>query len=321
MDEISGDGNHNTAEYWEYDTRLGRRWNVDPVLKSYESPYACFSNNPIIYVDIHGNDKELPEVTVEAEGYTGKPEPIQEGANRPEQDLKGPGIQDIPGVQTAMPAGSKIKAYMDGVVNAMQSDVQFGLFSKTPEEYSTDPEKQFFYAKGRLLGDALATVLGGTEGTMGAEGAAYTTATLGLELETVVGTVGIPETALIGYLSSGVMIVNGALIVNTARADIIETQAWLRSHEMHGGNNGNSSSAGGKKPTPDTNPQDFKKLKGDQGYIYKKTGEIYKKSHTSHGNKGNTGKQWKVFPKGTKNFGKQTGVRTTVDGEGNIIGD
>jgi hypothetical protein len=28
-DEVSGAGNTMTAEFWEYDTRLGRRWNVD----------------------------------------------------------------------------------------------------------------------------------------------------------------------------------------------------------------------------------------------------------------------------------------------------
>lgn len=67
-----------------------------------------------------------------------------------------------------------------------------------------------------------------------------------------------------------------------------------------------------KKPTPDTNPGDFTKLKGDQGYVHKKTGEIYRKSYTSHGNQGNTGKQWKVYPKGTTDFSKQTGLRTTI---------
>jgi len=54
--EIAGDGNSYTAEYWQYDSRLGRRFNVDPVLKEYESPYACFSNNPIFYTDFKGND-------------------------------------------------------------------------------------------------------------------------------------------------------------------------------------------------------------------------------------------------------------------------
>jgi RHS repeat-associated protein len=45
-----------TAEYWEYDSRLGRRWNVDPVRKPWISPYICFSDNPIIFVDPNGDD-------------------------------------------------------------------------------------------------------------------------------------------------------------------------------------------------------------------------------------------------------------------------
>ncbi|HYC29518.1 MAG TPA: hypothetical protein VEB42_11885 [Chitinophagaceae bacterium] len=54
--EIKGEGNHNTAEYWEYDTRLGKRWNPDPVIKYHESPYAAFANNPIWFSDPLGAD-------------------------------------------------------------------------------------------------------------------------------------------------------------------------------------------------------------------------------------------------------------------------
>jgi len=54
-DEISGAGNHNTALYWEYDTRLGRRWNVDPETKFNESSYLTFSGNPIFFIDPIGN--------------------------------------------------------------------------------------------------------------------------------------------------------------------------------------------------------------------------------------------------------------------------
>ena len=56
VDEVSGSGNHNTALFWEYDTRLGRRWNVDPVVKPWESPYATFSNNPVLFIDPNGDD-------------------------------------------------------------------------------------------------------------------------------------------------------------------------------------------------------------------------------------------------------------------------
>jgi hypothetical protein len=46
-----------TAKFWEYDARLGRRWNVDPVYKQmpHESPYAAFHNGPIIYEDHEGD--------------------------------------------------------------------------------------------------------------------------------------------------------------------------------------------------------------------------------------------------------------------------
>ena len=54
--EITGvEGSHNTAEYWMYDTRLGRRWNVDPVDQVSISNYACLGNNPIMFVDVKGD--------------------------------------------------------------------------------------------------------------------------------------------------------------------------------------------------------------------------------------------------------------------------
>ena len=45
-----------TAEYWEYDSRIGRRWNIDPKPKEYESPYAVLGNNPIWNIDPNGAD-------------------------------------------------------------------------------------------------------------------------------------------------------------------------------------------------------------------------------------------------------------------------
>lgn len=54
--EFKGLGNSYSAEYWEYDSRLGRRWNLDPIIKHNESPYATFSNNPISFIDPNGAD-------------------------------------------------------------------------------------------------------------------------------------------------------------------------------------------------------------------------------------------------------------------------
>jgi hypothetical protein len=48
--------NTTTALFWEYDSRIVKRWNVDPILKPWESPYAAFGNNPIRMVDPNGSD-------------------------------------------------------------------------------------------------------------------------------------------------------------------------------------------------------------------------------------------------------------------------
>lgn len=53
-DEVAGNGNSNTAEFWQYDSRLGRRWNVDPIYRHYQSNYSTFSNNPIVRIDPNG---------------------------------------------------------------------------------------------------------------------------------------------------------------------------------------------------------------------------------------------------------------------------
>ena len=46
---------HTTALYWEYDSRIGRRWNLDPIPVTWESEYATNRNNPILYSDPNGD--------------------------------------------------------------------------------------------------------------------------------------------------------------------------------------------------------------------------------------------------------------------------
>jgi len=54
-DEVDGEGNSYTAEFWQYDSRLGRRWNRDPKPNPSISEYATFAGNPIIYSDAKGD--------------------------------------------------------------------------------------------------------------------------------------------------------------------------------------------------------------------------------------------------------------------------
>jgi hypothetical protein len=53
VDEIAP--GHYTAEFWEYDSRTSRRWNLDPVPDESESQYAVNKNNPIQYNDPNGD--------------------------------------------------------------------------------------------------------------------------------------------------------------------------------------------------------------------------------------------------------------------------
>ena len=55
-DEIKGEGNHISFGDYGYDTRLGRRFNIDPMIANFPwmSPYAVFNNNPIYYTDNNG---------------------------------------------------------------------------------------------------------------------------------------------------------------------------------------------------------------------------------------------------------------------------
>jgi hypothetical protein len=55
VNEISGNGNHTTAKYWEYDPRVIMRWNQDPKQIIGLSPYVINGNNPIYYTDPNGD--------------------------------------------------------------------------------------------------------------------------------------------------------------------------------------------------------------------------------------------------------------------------
>jgi hypothetical protein len=57
--EVAGVGNHYDFGGYGLDTRLGRRWQIDPKTAKYpyESPYMVFGNNPIIYMDPDGQEK------------------------------------------------------------------------------------------------------------------------------------------------------------------------------------------------------------------------------------------------------------------------
>jgi hypothetical protein len=62
--EIDPNGNSLTAEFWQYDARLGRRWNVDPKPNTSFSPYLVLANNPIYSFDPLGDTSRPAQIKV-----------------------------------------------------------------------------------------------------------------------------------------------------------------------------------------------------------------------------------------------------------------
>ncbi|WP_147320148.1 RHS repeat-associated core domain-containing protein [Chitinophaga silvisoli] len=54
-DDIKGEGNSYTAQFWEYDPSTGRRWNLDPKPIEGISSYLVLGNNPISNIDPDGD--------------------------------------------------------------------------------------------------------------------------------------------------------------------------------------------------------------------------------------------------------------------------
>jgi len=104
VDEVSGNGNHYTAEFWEYDPRTGLRWNTDPLAYPWQSPYVCFNNNPIVFTDplgLFGSRKEAREYKKE-HGLKGRIQKGDDGIfainNKKEGTsyFKDPSLDDVP---------------------------------------------------------------------------------------------------------------------------------------------------------------------------------------------------------------------------------
>ncbi|MBT1708766.1 hypothetical protein KK062_11050 [Fulvivirgaceae bacterium PWU5] len=62
---------HYTAEFWEYDSRIGRRWNLDPKPVEWESGYAVNRNSPIFISDPKGDNPIMGAILAAFTEYAG----------------------------------------------------------------------------------------------------------------------------------------------------------------------------------------------------------------------------------------------------------
>jgi RHS repeat-associated protein len=95
-DELNDDSY--TAEFWQYDTRIGRRWNPDPRPTVGISLYSTFGNNPIFYADALG-DTTVPMM------YAGHVLDIRDGSNVTFQTYNDNDKRHVGNKQVVVPQG------------------------------------------------------------------------------------------------------------------------------------------------------------------------------------------------------------------------
>ena len=310
VDEITS-GNY-TAEYWEYDARIGRRWNIDPVTLAWQSPYATFDDNPIAFSDPSGavsgdpkgakeNPIELDEVEVKASPQTLKGK-FKLALNRLKEHAK----EVVERVKTGAP---KVAVLVGGAADAYVSDM---LLKPDPFLKPSDwggGEYAEIAKRGYSAGHTAAAVQGVGEMATG-DGMIVGGGTV--SLSGVGATVGVPAAA-----AGAGLITHGALMTNVATANLVKMQMEESNNEAHDSkdtNGSNETKAGeessknfgkdAKKMTPDeigeflgkgknwhkTNAKSSflakykKQLKGDTNadfWFDKNTNDVYLKSNKS----------------------------------------
>lgn len=130
--EVSGNGNSYTAEFWQYDPRIGRRWNVDLIILPWQSSYATFNNNPIVFIDPKGLQGERPEKNnydEDGDGCSGPDEGCQMG------DTNSFGFYYSTNTTTVRPSLSFIESVAFGTEVGMVTTFEF-LYNLLPNVHT-----------------------------------------------------------------------------------------------------------------------------------------------------------------------------------------
>jgi len=130
-DEVAGEGSINTARYWMYDTRVSRRWNLDPKPQIFISDYVCFGDNPLWFKDPHGDDK----YKVDKDGNIS----LKRKTNKKYDKLVGAGklfnksIKIEKGILKSKIEGSEPRQTLDGLID-IKYDAYHGLSKSQGEK-------------------------------------------------------------------------------------------------------------------------------------------------------------------------------------------
>jgi RHS repeat-associated protein len=234
-----------SAEFWMYDSRIGRRWEMDPITYEDQSPYAAFNNNPIYYSDPLGLEGEDPPNTLSGPGAPSTPVGLPEMGATISSGIFADVLSSIVdffnrGSQNLKESVNKAAIFSVAAANAWSSNQLMGAGRGDPNSFGSN---KYVAQAGQLAGDIASVITGTGEMILGIGGEVF-----GLALDaTGVGSVaGVP----IGVASAGV-IAHGGAVIGVATSNMIQDRVNQTNHEMHGSSsNGNGSGNGQtyKKP-------------------------------------------------------------------------
>lgn len=254
-----------SADFWGYDSRLGRRWELDPITYSWQSGYACFNNNPIFFSDPLGLEGEggpkkgdvynCGDGTTEVFDGTQYVSPSQYVSNLPgaqnrsftmSQSVMADGAISMR-IMEGLSHNQKAEIRMAGMMNAMSSNTMLGAGRMSADALYADPEMQSLYLQGQIAGDIASIAQGQTEIGVGAG-----MITVGEGM--VVGGVIFAETG-VGLIVAGggevvaaageLVTLHGQAVTIVASAQLVKTTVLLAAVTTHNGNDAAAKSDGG----------------------------------------------------------------------------
>ena len=286
-------GGHTTAEYWEYDARLGRRWNRDPIVLAWQSPYATLDNNPIALSDPSGASTEQ-----------GDPVKETEPTYDPAKDVTTKVLSEVTVTAKRMPLMERVKASIDrmkekvqegyeklnktiapqaiAVISALDAFTSDMLMKPEPFYKPGDwgyGDYKRIARDGQIFGHGMAVIVGLSEVPTGAG----MTGTGGVLTVSVIGAeVGIPLAGAGMAISTHGTAVFAMATSNLIKMQMEETDNQAHdNHETNGSNEVETSEPIYENPghhDPSNNPGNQNQYNGEKSVLPKNHQELWKKS-------------------------------------------
>ena len=264
-----------SADFWGYDSRLGRRWEQDPLAYTWQSPYVAFNDNPIYFADpfgleatgdkdkgngkgnsVRGSSSDNPFSGRKA--FDSDPNPAAGGQKGNVITMFGQNKHSdaIPLTKLA-DLSSQHKNHIRnlGMVNAMTSNQVFGIGRRDPKSLGMNPADQATYLQGQMAGDIASMIIADAEittgGAMVTSGAAITAGGMvvsGTGVGAIFGAGGV----ILGQglvATGGVMVAHGSAVIVVATAQLAKTITLLSAVTYNNGNPAAAASDGGGSAT------------------------------------------------------------------------